>query len=404
MKNLPTLLGVLDAITGKIQSLNINILDELEAFPVPIFIIDEQEKFEKLNTQACKLFGYPEQKLIGRAFSTVVPESHHAYFHDFFQKFMHHPFEFQGVYPIVDHAGHPGEIVTAAAFLTVQEKKKMMVIALNAELHAINEKQTLQALYTVETFINKLAKAHHLSQDKLLSMETAAGIARHDLKNKLHNIVLLSDLLLKQEGDQKTQEQMLKMIHDSAKAGLHELNNTRSIELMERGEYELKLEKFCIMGMLQDIHDRLSPYFIDKNIKFLIESDKPKHISDSQADKYYLCSDYFFTEMMLSNLLQNAVEASPDNETVTVSIKSSQMSTEISIHNWGTVPKEIRDRFFEKYITKGKRKGTGLGTYISKMIAEAHDGLINMSSNIKQGTYVVVVFPIRLANQINKAA
>ena len=43
----------------------------------------------------------------------------------------------------------------------------------------------------------------------------------------------------------------------------------------------------------------------------------------------------------------------------------------IRIHNRGEVPVEIRDRFFDKFVTSGKRKGSGLGTYTARLMAEA---------------------------------
>jgi len=59
----------------------------------------------------------------------------------------------------------------------------------------------------------------------------------------------------------------------------------------------------------------------------------------------------------------------------------------------GTVPESIRDHFFKKYVTAGKLKGTGLGTYSAKLIAEAHGGMINMQSSEDSGTTVTVQLP-----------
>jgi nitrogen-specific signal transduction histidine kinase len=47
----------------------------------------------------------------------------------------------------------------------------------------------------------------------------------------------------------------------------------------------------------------------------------------------------------------------------------------IMIQNKGAVPAEIRERFFDKFVTSGKQGGTGLGTYSAKMLAEAQSRL-----------------------------
>jgi signal transduction histidine kinase len=65
----------------------------------------------------------------------------------------------------------------------------------------------------------------------------------------------------------------------------------------------------------------------------------------------------------------------------------------IAIHNAGVVPEAVRDRFFEKYATSGKRSGTGLGTYSAQLIAKAHGGHIEFTTSEAEGTRVTVVLP-----------
>lgn len=100
---------------------------------------------------------------------------------------------------------------------------------------------------------------------------------------------------------------------------------------------------------------------------------------------------------MLANLIKNAVEASPEGDRITISLTNGD-SAVISIHNKGTVPEDVRDRFFEKYATSGKTGGTGLGTYSAKLIAETLGGRIGFDSSEGNGTTVTVVFP-RMVDQ-----
>jgi signal transduction histidine kinase len=83
---------------------------------------------------------------------------------------------------------------------------------------------------------------------------------------------------------------------------------------------------------------------------------------------------------MLSNILKNAVEASPDGESIAVSLSNSSPRA-VRVRNSGEVPDSIRDRFFEKYVTSGKERGTGLGTYSAKLIAETQGGGIRLDSS-----------------------
>ncbi|WP_424582554.1 ATP-binding protein, partial [Tunicatimonas sp.] len=54
---------------------------------------------------------------------------------------------------------------------------------------------------------------------------------------------------------------------------------------------------------------------------------------------------------------------------------------------------ELRDSFFEKFATAGKKKGTGLGTYIAKLVVNMHQGSIAYHSSEEYGTDIVILLP-----------
>jgi len=67
----------------------------------------------------------------------------------------------------------------------------------------------------------------------------------------------------------------------------------------------------------------------------------------------------------------------------------------VRIRNVGVVPMEIRDRFFEKYVTSGKKYGTGLGTYTASMFARAQGGRVELDTAGEGATTVTVRLPRR---------
>jgi len=73
---------------------------------------------------------------------------------------------------------------------------------------------------------------------------------------------------------------------------------------------------------------------------------------------------------------------------------SSDTECRIEIRNRGVAPVEIRDRFFDKFVTKGKATGTGLGTYSAKLMIRAQGGEIAMrTSDVDDETVVTVRLP-----------
>ena len=60
---------------------------------------------------------------------------------------------------------------------------------------------------------------------------------------------------------------------------------------------------------------------------------------------------------------------------------------------WWMLARSIRDRFFEKYATSGKKKGTGLGTYSARLMAKTQGGDIELDSSKPGMTGIVIRLP-----------
>ncbi|MFW6223687.1 MAG: ATP-binding protein, partial [Spirochaetota bacterium] len=65
----------------------------------------------------------------------------------------------------------------------------------------------------------------------------------------------------------------------------------------------------------------------------------------------------------------------------------------VRIHNGKPVPADVRDRFFERYATSGKKGGNGLGTYIANLVAGVHNGRIWFDTDDERGTDLYVELP-----------
>ncbi len=96
---------------------------------------------------------------------------------------------------------------------------------------------------------------------------------------------------------------------------------------------------------------------------------------------------------MFSNLLGNAFEASPQDTMVEIDLERDGSQVTVIITNSGVVPMSIRDDFFEKYVTSGKEKGTGLGTYSARLCAETQNGSIRMEVLDERQTRIIVTLP-----------
>jgi two-component system sensor histidine kinase HydH len=96
--------------------------------------------------------------------------------------------------------------------------------------------------------------------------------------------------------------------------------------------------------------------------------------------------------LVIINLFTNAIEASPADEIVSVSLQDDTGKISIEISDRGTgIPENLKGKVFEPFVT-GKPKGTGLGLPICKKIVEAHSGQLEYSNNADGGaTFRIVI-------------
>jgi len=98
----------------------------------------------------------------------------------------------------------------------------------------------------------------------------------------------------------------------------------------------------------------------------------------------------------LMNLCVNAVDAMPDNGTLTLRTRNLDPEwIEVRVEDTGSgMPREVMDRALEPFFTtKEVGKGTGLGLSMVYSIVKAHHGQIEIRSEPGQGTQVAMRFP-----------
>jgi len=222
---------------------------------------------------------------------------------------------------------------------------------------------------------------------------------RHDLKSPLIGIIGLAGLLLK--GDSLTQKQRKEtnIIQELGERMLRFIDRTRDLFQMEEGSYKLNPQEVNLLGILRRIEKALKPLAVRKrtNLVFTLNGRRT-----NLEIEYVIFGEETLLEIMFANLIKNSIEASPEGDTISVSIDTVERTRQtsfhlIDIHNRGVVPSDIREKFFEPYTTKGKEGGTGLGTHNALLVARTHKGDISFTTSEEEGTHVTIRMPENLA-------
>ena len=214
-------------------------------------------------------------------------------------------------------------------------------------------------------------------------------ITRHDLKTPLNGIIGIPGLLLDDDNITERQRGLLELMKDSGYRMLQMINDSLNILKMEKGNYEFNPSPVDIIPLIQSALEEST--ILQKNgIQVRITKDGELC---RKGHTFMVFGEKLLCYSMLANLIKNGFEASPEGGKIDITLTHGQPLAEIIIHNQGTLPKDIRERFFDKFTTAGKRGGTGLGTYSAKMIALTQRGTLTMTSDEALGTSLIIKIP-----------
>ena len=232
-----------------------------------------------------------------------------------------------------------------------------------------------------------ITERKHLEQLR----EEVERITRHDMKTPLNSIIAIPDLLLESASLDDESRELVHYIKKSGHTLLNMINLSLDLYKMEQGTYQLDPGTVDLVRVLRQILRQLEPISRAKKIRVRLMHqfmDVPEDFT------FLICGEEMLCYLMFSNLIKNALEASPEGKDISIQMQHQDFESFVTIHNHGEVPRAIRDVFFDKFTTYGKKSGTGLGTYSAALIARTQNGGIDMQTSQKSGTKLTVRLPL----------
>lgn len=222
--------------------------------------------------------------------------------------------------------------------------------------------------------------------------EDVERILQHDLKGPLTTIIGMPTLLLNKENITAPQKETLTLIKDAGYLMLEMINRSLDLYKMEVGSYGYVPQQFDLLPLLSKVFAECANLVTAYDISLQLRIDGR---AVAAGDSFPIVGEELLCHTMLSNLLRNAVEASPEGGVVMVDLAVREGRPTVRLHNAGVVPAAIRDHFFDKYATSGKEGGTGLGTYSARLAARVQGGDIILDATDDFATTVEVRFARR---------
>ncbi|NEO81180.1 hybrid sensor histidine kinase/response regulator [Moorena sp. SIO4G3] len=175
------------------------------------------------------------------------------------------------------------------------------------------------------------------------------------------------------------------------------VNTLLEVYRYEAGRKYLSFSAIPVQQVIEEVIQELSALARDKKLSLDYQTAKQLN-SIVMGDRLEL-------HRLFTNLLGNGIKFT-DNGSVTVRLRNSSKTSEgnqswvvIEVEDTGFgISPEDQKQLFERFRQGShKRSGSGLGLYLSKRILEAHQGTINVKSELGKGT----LFTVKLPNHID---
>jgi DNA-binding response OmpR family regulator len=237
--------------------------------------------------------------------------------------------------------------------------------------------------------LRELEKENDLLSKNLRLREDVERISRHDLKGPLTAVINIQRMLLQGKNLAPNQIELLGQLSESAHRMLEMVNRSAGFYRMEQNMYQYVPVPVNLVKIVLQVFQEFNKLAEAKKVTCsLFIGQKPT----GGDEKFQVNGEDLLFFFMLSNLIKNAIEASPEKAEVLVILDDSLIPT-ISIKNQGAIPLPIREKHFERYTTHGKPGGTGLGVYSARMIAKTLGGEISFVTSESEGTTFRVSLP-----------
>lgn len=253
-------------------------------------------------------------------------------------------------------------------------------------------------LYNVVALVLGVIKDREMAEqrrgreaERLAAMGRAMSGAVHDMKTPLIAIGGFTVLVHRKLAEMKSNPEDLSSFVGEAceKLGIV-IKETRRLESMVKEmldfsrPLELRPSSENIDAMIEECFNMVETAALEKNVKL-------KKVP-SKGDRSISCDPARMKQAII-NLLMNAIQASPEGTTVTISSHMNREGLAINVADCGCgIPVDKREEIFLPFVTT-KHEGTGLGLPIVKKIVEAHRGYIEIVDNPEQGITFRIFLP-----------
>ena len=214
----------------------------------------------------------------------------------------------------------------------------------------------------------------------------------HEFKTPLTAIQGFAETLLAGAlDDRQNRVRFLEIIRDHARRLAQLTDDLLKLAQIEAGRMELDFQPISVAELVSSCVETARIKGQQKQHTFELEC--PPGLPPARGDATRL-------REVLQNLLDNAVQYTPEGGRITVRARVAESAIEITVSDTGIgIPQADQERIFERFYRVDAARsrevgGTGLGLSIAKHIVEAHGGRIRVESIVGAGSHFHFTVPL----------
>ncbi len=208
----------------------------------------------------------------------------------------------------------------------------------------------------------------------------------HELKTPIAIAQLNLETLQKRKLEESLQQKLIANTLQEANRLNTLCNNILLASQLDAGAYTIAKNEI-------NLSDLVSAAVADFKIRFPNRS-----LEAVVQEGIYIMGEALLLQMLINNLLDNALKYAPKDKEIRIILEAANNKTSLTVADYGPgIAEGERKKIFEKFYRVGNEstrtaKGSGLGLYLCKRIANDHNGEIKVLNNEPVGTIFKVEF------------
>ena len=216
----------------------------------------------------------------------------------------------------------------------------------------------------------------------------------HELKTPLTSIGGFTEILINNQLDSSQSLEFYNDIYTNYQNMKAIIEDLLLLSSLEKNNAKPTMEEYPLSSIIDSVIKTATPLANKKNIT--IKKDYLKNL-------IIYCNESLLKQALI-NLVVNAINYSPDNSNIKISVSDKKYEVIFKVKDKGIgIPAEDINRIFERFYRVDKNRsrdsgGTGLGLSIVKHIAILHSGNISVESKENKGS--TFTFTISKTNNV----